>query len=159
MRVAHILRKYNPAEWGGTETAVKLLLDGLREEGLDCIVYSPKLKRISVRDPFVEAGHKMKHYSAFVPVFNLSEEQRAQLVAIGGNLMSFDLLARLAIEPKLSIVHTHALNRIGGIGLTVARLKRIPLVVTIHGVVLDLPRSVQNTLTAPLDGGYEWGKV
>jgi starch synthase len=159
MRVAHILRKYNPAEWGGTETAVKLLLDGLREEGLDCIVYSPKLKHISVRDPFVEAGHKMKRYSAFVPVFNLSEEQRAQLVAIGGNLMSFDLLARLAIEPKLSIVHTHALNRIGGIGLTVARLKRIPLVVTIHGGVLDLPRSVQNTLTAPLEGGYEWGKV
>jgi len=28
MRVAHVLRKYHPAEWGGTETAVKRLLDG-----------------------------------------------------------------------------------------------------------------------------------
>ena len=28
MRVAHILRKYNPAEWGGTETALERLFDG-----------------------------------------------------------------------------------------------------------------------------------
>jgi alpha-maltose-1-phosphate synthase len=33
------------------------------------------------------------------------------------------------------------------------------LVVTIHGGVLDLPKSVQQTLSAPLEGGFEWGKV
>ena len=35
MRVAHILRKYNPAEWGGTETARRQVIDGLRGHGVD----------------------------------------------------------------------------------------------------------------------------
>lgn len=159
MRVAHILRKYNPAEWGGTETAVKQLLDGLKQQDVNGVVYSPKLEQPIPRDPLREEGHIVKRYHAFVPVFNLDEEQKAQLVSIGGNLMSFDLLSGLLLERNLSIIHTHALNRIGGIGLTVARLRRVPFVATIHGGVLDLPKSVQQTLSAPLEGGYEWGKV
>jgi glycosyltransferase involved in cell wall biosynthesis len=159
MHVAHILRKYNPAEWGGTETAVKLLLDGLKQESVSGTVYAPKLDQKPGRDPLREAGHRVRTYRAFVPVLNLSDEQRAQLIAIGGNLISFDLFVKLAGQKDLSVVHTHALNRIGGIGLTVARMRRMPFVVTIHGGVLDLPKSVQQTLSAPLEGGYEWGKV
>jgi starch synthase len=159
MRIAHVLRKYNPAEWGGTETAVKQLIDGLKQEQFESVVYCPKLERPPARDPLAEEGHSLKRYSAFVPVFNLSEEQHAQLVAIGGNLMSFDLFGGLLAERNLSLIHTHTLNRIGGIALTVARLRRIPLVVTIHGGVLDLPKSVQQTLSAPLEDGFEWGKV
>ena len=79
MRIAHILRKYNPAEWGGTETAVMQLLDGLKQEQVESRVYCPRLERPPARDPFKEAGHSLKRYSAFVPVFNLSEEQHAQL--------------------------------------------------------------------------------
>ena len=30
MRVVHVLRKYNPAEWGGTESALQRLFDGLQ---------------------------------------------------------------------------------------------------------------------------------
>ena len=30
MHIVHILRKYNPSEWGGTETALRQLCDGLR---------------------------------------------------------------------------------------------------------------------------------
>jgi alpha-maltose-1-phosphate synthase len=159
MRVAHILRKYNPAEWGGTETAVKHLLDGLKDEGVGGTVYCPKLDAPARHDPLQEAGHEIKRYHAFIPVFNLEPEQKQQMVAVGGNLMSLDLFARLIAERELSVVHTHALNRIGGIGLTVARLRRVPFVVTIHGGVLDLPRVVQQTLSAPLEGGYEWGKI
>jgi len=158
MQVAHILRKYNPAEWGGTETAVKLLLDGLKQEGVTGTVYCPKLPQAPTRDPFKEAGHPIRRYRAFVPVFNLTEEQHAQLIAVGGNLMSFDLLTSLLTQKQLSVIHTHALNRIGGIGLTAARVRKLPFIVTIHGGVLDLPKSVQQTLTAPLEGGYEWGK-
>ncbi len=158
MQVAHILRKYNPAEWGGTETAVKQLVDGLQQEGISGTVYAPKLGLPIARDPFREAGHTVQTYRSFVPVFNLTEEQRAQLVSIGGNLMSFDLLAKLMVQRNLSVMHTHALNRIGGIALTAARWRKLPFVVTIHGGVLDLPKSVQQTLSAPLEGGYEWGK-
>src|SRR6185295_15094413 len=133
--------------------------DGLNHEGVFGTVYSPRLLRQPTRDPFKEAGHEVRRYRAFVPVLNLTEEQHAQLIAIGGNLMSLDLPLQLLRQKELSVIHTHALNRIGGIGLTVARLRKLPFVVTIHGGVLDLPKSVQQTLSAPLEGGYEWGKL
>ena len=158
MRVAHILRKYNPAEWGGTETAVKQLLDGLQQQGIRNTVYCPRIADAPPHDPIASAGHEIKRYRATVPVWNITPEQRAQLVSIGGNLWSFQLFFKLLGERGLSVVHTHALNRVGGIGLTVAKTKRIPLVVTIHGGVLDLPKSVQQTLAAPLEDGFEWGK-
>src|SRR5687768_14223999 len=159
MRVAHVLRKYNPAQWGGTETAVKQLLDGLKDQGVAGTVYAPRLEQTPLHDPIREGGHELKRYRAFIPVVNIAEEQRAQMIAIGGNLMSFDLFTGLLGQRELDVVHTHALNRIGGIARTVAKVRKVPLVVTIHGGVLDLPKSVQQTLSAPLEGGYEWGKV
>ncbi|HEX7859486.1 MAG TPA: glycosyltransferase family 4 protein [Verrucomicrobiae bacterium] len=159
MRVAHVLRKYNPAQWGGTETAVKQLLDGLKDQGVAGTVYAPRLEQTPLHDPIREGGHELKRYRAFIPVMNIAEEQRAQMIAVGGNLMSFDLFTGLLGQRELDVVHTHALNRIGGIARTVAKIRKVPLVVTIHGGVLDLPKSVQQTLSAPLEGGYEWGKI
>jgi alpha-maltose-1-phosphate synthase len=157
MHVAHILRKYNPSEWGGTETAVKQLLDGLDHHGVSNEVYAPRCETTATHDPFADAGHRVNRYRAVVPVWNISEEQRRRLISIGGNILSFDLFLKLLTAPA-DIFHTHVLNRIGGIALTAAKLRRKPLVVTIHGGVLDLPKSVQSTLAAPLEGGYEWGK-
>ena len=159
MRVAHVLRKYNPAQWGGTETAVKQLLDGLNDQGVQGTVYAPKLEQIVSVDPIQAAGHEVRRYQTFIPVLNLTDEQRAQLIAVGGNLMSIDLFGKLLTRKGLSIMHTHALNRIGGIARTVAKIRKLPLVVTIHGGVLDLPQSVRDTLSAPLEGGFEWGKI
>ena len=51
MQVAHLLRKYNPLEWGGTETAVKRLLDGLRSNGVASKVFCPDLERPPLHDP------------------------------------------------------------------------------------------------------------
>jgi alpha-maltose-1-phosphate synthase len=159
MRVAHILRKYNPAEWGGTETAVKQVADGLAQQEVRSVFYCPRLESTPARDPIAEGGHEIKRYRSLVPVWNISPEQRLQLISIGGNLLSFDLFGKLLRERPLDVVHTHTLNRLGGIALTAARLRKVPFVVTIHGGVLDLPKSVAHTLSAPLEGGYEWGKL
>ena len=158
MRTVHVLRKYNPTEWGGTETAVLQLTSGLREHGVESTIFCPELSEAPKNDPLAAAGNQIKRYRAFVPVAGISEQQRAQLVSVGGNLMSVDLLWYLFREPA-SIIHTHALNRIGGIALTAARFRRLPLVVTIHGGALDLPQKVKDQLAEPLKGGVEWGKV
>ncbi|MGV3771686.1 MAG: glycosyltransferase family 4 protein [Verrucomicrobiales bacterium] len=157
--MAHILRKYNPAEWGGTETAVKQLLDGLVAQGVRGTVFAPRLKSECSHDPLKAAGHEVRRYRAFAPVLNISPEQRAQLISIGGNLMSLDLLPSLMASRNADVIHTHTLNRIGGIALTTAKVRKKPLVVTIHGGVFDLPKSVQQNLAAPLEGGFEWGKI
>ncbi len=159
MRTIHLLRKFNPAEWGGTETAIQRLFEGLRERGVDPVVYCPRLEQESVEDPLVAGGYEVQRFRAFVPVLGMSKERKQQLVSVGGNLMSFDLITSLWREENISIIHSHTLGRIGGIALTVARKRHVPFVVTIHGGVLDLPQKVKQTFNAPVVGVWEWGKL
>lgn len=157
MRVVHLLRKYNPAQWGGTETAIQRLFDGLREHDVESVVYCPELDEDPAHDPLQESGYRVERFRAFVPILGISAQRKRQLVSVGGNLMSFDLFSALKREPEVSIVHTHTLGRIGGIARTVAKQRRVPFVVTIHGGVLDLPPQMKNDFNKRV-GGWEWGR-
>jgi glycosyltransferase involved in cell wall biosynthesis len=158
MRTVHLLRKYEPAQWGGTETAVQRLFAGLREHDVESVVYCPSIKRNTEEDPLAAAGIRVERFSSFVPVVGISSQQKRQIVSVGGNLMSLDLLPRLLREKELAVVHTHALGRIGGIGRLAARIRNVPLLVTIHGGVLDLPAEVKKELSKSV-GGWEWGRI
>jgi glycosyltransferase involved in cell wall biosynthesis len=158
MHIAHLLRKYNPAEWGGTETVMRQLCDGLRRQGVDSTVFCPEIPPVDVPDPLAESGCRLRRFKACVPVWGISAEQRRQMVAVGGNLLSFDLPRMLWADRSISVIHTHTLGRIGGIGLTLARRKRVPLVLTIHGGVYDLPESLKKSFAEGSPGGVEWGK-
>src|SRR5713226_6781426 len=81
MRVAHVLRKYNPEEWGGTETAIHRLFTGLRQHGVESVVYGPRLKNKPAADPLEEAGCAIKRFGAFLPVLGLSKTERRQHIA------------------------------------------------------------------------------
>jgi starch synthase len=159
MRVIHLLRKYDPSQWGGTETATQRLLDGLRENGVDSVVYCPRLDDEPISDPLKCSGHRVERFKAFVPVLGLSDKRKRELVAMGGNLMSFDLIQSLWRETRASVIHTHALGRIGGIGLTIAKQRQLPFVVSVHGGVFDLPDKLRQSFNAPVSGGWEWGKL
>lgn len=166
MRVAHVLRKYDTAEWGGTETAIHRLVDGLRANHIDSVVYAPTLTpaaangSASQRDlqPFAAAGGALRRFRAIVPLGGISAESRRQMIAVGGNIISFDLPRLLWREPEVDVIHSHALGRLGAIAQTVARARRRPFVVTVHGGVYDLPAAVKQALRKPADGGWDWGK-
>lgn len=158
MNVSHILRKYEPAQWGGTETAVLRLIQGLQAQGITSTVHAPTHRLPFKRDPIRYTGSEVRRFHAFVPVVGISQHQRQELVSWGGNLFSFDLFAHLA-SAQPEVIHSHALNRLAGIGLRVARMRGVPHVVTLHGGALDLPAEVNQQLTAPLKGGFEWGKA
>jgi starch synthase len=158
MRTIHLLRKYDPAQWGGTETAIQRLFAGLREHEVESVVYCPSLEQTAENDPLAAAGHRIERFKAFVPIVGISSQRRRQIVSVGGNLMSLDLLPRLLREKDASVVHAHALGRIGGIGRVAARLRNVPLVVSIHGGVLDLPAEIKKDFNKPV-GGWEWGKI
>ncbi len=176
MHVVHVLRKYNPSEWGGTETAIRQLCDGLRHHGMGSVVYCPRLDtngkghtngnghgngngHTQGADPLVEAGCVVKRFKTCVPAWGVAPERRRQMIAVGGNLMSFDLIGSLWRDREMSVVHSHALGRIGGIGLTVARKRRLPFVVTIHGGVYDLPDTLKRDFANQEGNGVEWGKI
>ncbi|HEY3861991.1 MAG TPA: glycosyltransferase family 4 protein [Verrucomicrobiae bacterium] len=149
-----MLRKLDRAEWGGTETALERLFEGLRQNDIEAVVYSPRLPGPAERE-----APEIRRFRAFVPIAGLSARRRRQLLSVGGNLMSFDLPGLLWRERDAAIMHTHTLGRIGGIARLVARRRRIPFVVSIHGGVLDLPQNVRREFNAPRRTGWEWGRI
>jgi glycosyltransferase involved in cell wall biosynthesis len=161
MRVIHLLRKCDPAEWGGTETAIQRLVAGLGEHGVTSVVHCPRLQNghAAVADPLVAAGCPVRRYRTFVPIWGLSRRQKQQHIAVGGNLMSFDLFRSLSKEPDVSVIHTHTLGRLGGIASAVARRRQLPFVVTIHGGLLDLPEAMKKDFEKSAARGWEWGKI
>jgi len=160
IRAIHLLRKLDPAAWGGTETALQRLFKGLRQHNVQSVVYCPRLTEPNGHiDPVAADGHQVNRFKAFVPVLGMPEVRRRQLVSVGGNLMSFDLIPSLWREPNVSLVHAHTLGRIGAIARTLAKQRGVPFVVTIHGGVLDLPEKVKQAFNEPIRDGVEWGKM
>jgi starch synthase len=159
MRVAHILRKYDPAEWGGTETAIERLAAGFAGQGVASIVYAPRLSHaMTAADPLAAAGCIVRRFRAFVAVWGVPAERKRQMVAVGGNVMSFDLIGALWREPGLDVIHSHALGRLGATGRAVARGRRLPFVLSVHGGAYDLPAAVRQELRQSAAGGWDWGK-
>ncbi len=158
MLVAHLLRKLDPDEWGGTETAIQRLVEGLRRHRVESVVFCPRINHAAPPDP-LGAGGTVRRFHACWPVWGVSAERRRQMIAVGGNLMSFDLFPLLWREPGVAVMHTHALGRLGGIVSAAARQRGVPLVVTIHGGFLDLPASLKETFHRSASGGWEWGKL
>lgn len=180
MRVIHLLRKYDPAEWGGTETAVQRLFEGLRQQGVIPVMYCPyvngngaRIAKSASEDQNLHAvnhGHApsesrngnngdIKRFKTCVPTWGISREEKRQYISVGGNLMSFDLLPALWREPDVALVHTHTLGRLGGIASAVARGRRLPFVVSIHGGLLDISPALKTTFDGPSHSGFEWGKI
>ena len=158
MKVVHVLRKYNAAEWGGTESALQRLFLGLQPLGVKSVAYCPQTTTTATTDPLAEAGCTIKRFRACVPVWGIPQRQREQMIAVGGNLMSFQLLGSLWREADVSLIHTHTMGRIGGIALTIARRRRLPCVLSIHGGALDVPKQLKDSFDQSA-GGVEWGRI
>jgi glycosyltransferase involved in cell wall biosynthesis len=159
MRVIHLLRKYDPAEWGGTESAVQRLFQGLRGHGVTPVMYCPKLSNESRDTPDRSDASELKRFRACIPILGISREYRQQLVAVGGNLMSFDLMPALLAERDAALIHTHTLGRLGSIASAVARARGLPFVVSIHGGLFDLPAPLKSDFENAKSIGYDWGKI
>jgi alpha-maltose-1-phosphate synthase len=158
--VAHILRKYDPREWGGTETAIRDLVEGLKAQSVESVIYAPKLiQSTQSEDSFNALGAQLNRFRAFIPMIGLEEMDRKALIAIGGNIVSFDVFRQLHGNSGLDVIHTHALGRLGSIARVMARQKRIPFVITIHGGYLDLPTAVADKLVAPGQSAFDYGKL
>jgi glycosyltransferase involved in cell wall biosynthesis len=73
-------------------------------------------------------------------------------------MVSFGLAGSLWGEKGVDVVHSHALGRLGAIGRLVARARRIPFVISIHGGAYDVPAALRMELRRPAAGGWDWGR-
>ena len=106
-----VLRKYDPGEWGGTESAVHQLVSGLTDQGVQSVIFCPRPQKTETI-PVAANGCPIRYFKARVPVWGLTPEEHRQFVAVGGNLLSFDLLPVLWRESKAQLIHTHTLGRL-----------------------------------------------
>lgn len=135
-RVAHVLRKLDPAEWGGTETHVYEITRRLPDHDYRAEVHAPALGGRETTDEGILAPDvPLSRYRAFLPFVGLPHRRRA-LVANGGNIASVDEPLRLARDRGIDLAHLHTMGRIGGAVRTAMRLTGRPYVLSIHGPFL-----------------------
>jgi starch synthase len=154
MHVAHLLRKYDPNEWGGTETHLKQLVDRLEQQGVTTRTLAPTPPTPTEGSSLIRSP--ITPFKAYLPFLGISRKEREKLWSIGGNLISFDLMRLLWREPNLSLIHSHTGGRLGAAALQVARLRKVPLVLSIHGGLLDMPLQLKEHLQKP--AGWDIGK-
>lgn len=156
-KVAHVMRRFVPQKWGGTESVVF----NLASEGIRCGIENP----VFCTDMFVRPGTEffqsvpVHRFPYVFPWLFLNSEAKGKLRLKGGSPISFGLFRALCREPGLSLIHAHVQHRLGGIARTAARLRGIPYVVSIHGGYLTLPDEQSRQMQDPFRGKLEWGKV
>lgn len=153
-RVAHVLRKFDPSEWGGTETHVAEVTKRMLPLGFQGEVFAPEGPDGSQGlDPRVP----VHRYSAFCPFLGPPERRKA-LVASSGNIVSLSLVTRLALDEGIALAHLHTGNRIGGAVRTAMRLSRRPYVISIHGPLLAQAQLVASDTARRTEGLRDVGQ-
>ena len=155
--VIHVPRRFVAHEWGGTETVVTEIAKQQKAAGL-----SPRIvtsMALATQPHEVVDGIEVERHRYCYPFFGLSQENKAALDKKGGNLLSLPLFKSLMQTRDVRLFHAHALKRLGGHVATAARLRRKPFVVSLHGGVFDVPRAEASTMTKPIEGKFEWGRV
>ncbi len=156
-KVVHVMRRFVPGKWGGTESVVFNLSRALVHRGIKSVVFCTAM--------FSRAGLQgmeevpVKRYRYVLPWFGLSPAAKDQLRLKGGSPLSLPLFFGLMREKEVSVIHAHVQHRLGGMARTAAKLKGIPLVVSLHGGHLTVPPDQTEKMIAPFRGKIEWGKI
>ncbi len=153
-RVAHVVRKYNSAEWGGTETYLAEMTKRLTLGEWGCDVYAPFGP--TAPDCALAPGVRLERYDAFLP-FLASAERRKALVANAGNIASFDLPIRLVRDRSIDIVHLHTTGRIGGAVRMATKLSGRPYVIAAHGPLLTDSDTISREMRTRHEGVIDLG--
>jgi glycosyltransferase involved in cell wall biosynthesis len=155
LRVAHVLRKYDPASWGGTETHVAALATRQAAEGVSVEVHAPKGP---TGDDFaLPASVVLRRYRAFCPFIGRAD-RRASLVSNAGNLGTIDEPLRLVCDRTLDLAHVHTQGRVGGSVRAAMRLTGRPYVVSVHGPLLAHPELLRRDTEQRLSGLVDLGQ-
>ena len=155
--VAHVMRRFVPDKWGGTETVVFNLARELEKNGLNSPIFCT--------DMFAKTGAEkidgvtVRRFRYCFPWFGLSEEAKSALRLKGGSPLSLPLFFALLFQKDLTLIHTHVGRRLGGIARTAARIRKVPYVIHVHGGRHTVPQDQYDQMVAPVAGKFEWGKI
>lgn len=156
-KVVHVMRRLVTERWGGTEGVVFNVSRELLARGVESTIHCTAMLAPPGREKLGPVT-VVRHRYVF-PWLGLSESAKEALRLKGGSPLSWSLFMGVLRENNVSLIHVHVQHRLGGIARTVARLKRVPYVVSLHGGYFTLPEDQMEKMKAPFAGKVEWGKI
>jgi glycosyltransferase involved in cell wall biosynthesis len=157
LKTIQVPRRFVKEAWGGTECMILESSRALKDMGHQASVFTSLALSSQKKENIL--GVQVKRFSYNYPFLGLSADQKADMDRKGGNLLSLSLFAGLLFEPGVDLLHAHTGKRLGGIVRSVAKLRRIPYVISLHGGVFDVPSSEAESLLTPIEGKFEWGRI
>lgn len=156
-RIVHVMRRFVPDKWGGTESVVFHLAREFQRLGLESPIYATAMFARPGTETF--RGVEIRRFPYTLPWWGLSPEARHALELKGGSPLSIPLLRALWTDRRAGLFHTHVGHRLGGTVRRAARHLGIPYAVSVHGGHHTLPGEQASRMLAPTRGAIEWGKA
>ena len=156
MKIAHIVRRFTFAEWGGTESVVWHIARQQKLQGLTPeILCTAALDKIGTE---VVEGITIKRFPYFYPYFPMPEKDRLALDKKGGNPFSPELMKALQ-KGKFDIFHIHAGGRLANYTLRLAKKLSVPALMSLHGGSCAIPQQEIELMLKPLKHKFSYGGI
>lgn len=157
MNVVHIPRRFVKDEWGGTETTILETSRALNARGHTSSIVTTTA--LCDRQHEKISGVDVHRHRYTYPFWGLSRQNKRDMDRKGGNLLSLSIFKTLLDTQGTDILHAHSGKRLGGIVRTVARIRKLPYLISLHGGVIDVPGEEMEQMLEPLRGTVEWGRI
>ena len=156
MKIAHIVRRFTFAEWGGTESVVWNIAKQQKAQGLTPeILCTAALDKIGTE---VIDGITIRRFPCFYPYFPMPEKDRLALDKKGGNPFSPELMKALQ-KGKFDIFHIHAGGRLANYTLRLAKKISVPALMSLHGGSCAIPQQEMELMLKPLKHKFSYGGI
>lgn len=156
MKIAHIVRRFTFAEWGGTESVVWNIAKQQKAQGLTPeILCTAALDKVGTE---VIDGITIRRFPCFYPYFPMPEKDRLALDKKGGNPFSPELMKALQ-KGKFDIFHIHAGGRLANYTLRLAKKISVPALMSLHGGSCAIPQQEMELMLKPLKHKFSYGGI
>ena len=153
LKIAHVVRRYSSAEWGGTETVVCHTVAEQRKLG-----HEPRIFCTAALQPSGAPPDGVSCFPYFYPYFPMPAADRLKLDKKGGSPYS-PALFRAVWDFHPDVIHIHAGGRLACAAVKLARRLGVPCVMSLHGGAAAVPASEMAEMLKPLKGKFPYGAI
>ena len=154
LKIAHVVRRYSPAEWGGTETVVMHTVEGQRALGHVPRVFCTA----ALQPPDARSTENVAFFPYFYPYFPMPAADRLKLDKKGGSPYAPKLFKAVAAF-RPDVIHIHAGGRLACAAVKLAKRLGVPSVISLHGGAAAVPASELDEMLKPLKGKFPYGAI
>ena len=153
LKIAHVVRRYSSAEWGGTETVVCHTVAEQRRLG-----HEPRIFCTAALQPPGAPPDGVSCFPYFYPYFPMPAADRLRLDKKGGSPYA-PALFRAVRDFHPDVIHIHAGGRLACAAVKLARRLGVPCVMSLHGGAAAVPASEMAEMLKPLKGKFPYGSI